>query len=68
MADHSIHRSGAMKPLLACWLSAIAVLVWMAMAQPTTFSARWQPVVEHPLSIKGNARSSFCSPRKCLIG
>ena len=71
MADHSIHRSGArgrvMKSLLACWLTAIAVLVWLAMPQASSFDKRW-PVALPPAMYwqtfnaarKASERPAFC--------
>jgi hypothetical protein len=30
-----------MKALLACWLTALAVLAWLAIPRPPLFQARW---------------------------
>jgi len=38
-----------MKVLLACWLTAGAVLMWLALFSPPTFAQRWAPAIEHPL-------------------
>jgi hypothetical protein len=47
-----------MKALLACWLIAIATLLWLATPQPAqlSFQQRW------PASMK--ARQGFCYPSK----
>jgi hypothetical protein len=55
-----------MKALCIGWAALVIGILWWA--QPPTFQARWQPVVEHPLHFKGNARAGFCCPGKCLNG
>jgi hypothetical protein len=57
-----------MKALLACWLTAIAVLAWLAMPHQTTFKQRWAPAFEQPLHSVSAARAAFCYPAKCLNG
>jgi len=57
-----------MKVLLACWLTAGAVLMWLALFSPPTFAQRWAPAIEHPLHSVSAARSGFCYPAKCLNG
>jgi hypothetical protein len=56
----------AVKALLACWLTAIAVLVWMAALSPPTFHDRFEPAVQHPLH--SMARQGYCYPRMCRVG
>jgi hypothetical protein len=52
---------------LALWLTALAVLVWLAMPRgPSNFERRWAPAFEHPLHSVSAARASFCYPVKCL--
>jgi hypothetical protein len=55
-----------MKALLACWLTAIAVLVWMAVLSPPTFRDRFEPATKHPLH--SMARQGYCYPRMCRVG
>jgi hypothetical protein len=57
-----------MKALLACWLTAIAALVWLAVPHQTTFKQRWAPATEHPLHSVSAVRAGFCYPAKCLNG
>ena len=67
-----------MKTLFACWLTAIAVLVWLALPAPSSFERRW---IEMPAamsfelfstarkaSLRPVARRGFCYPAKCLNG
>jgi hypothetical protein len=56
------------KTLLACWLTAVAVLVWLALFSPPTFAQQWAPAIEHPLHAGSMVRTSFCYPVKCLNG
>jgi hypothetical protein len=61
---------------LACWLTTIAVLVWLAV-RPTSFEQRWPTTLPAAMSLelyqaarKAAARPSFCaypSPN-CIIG
>jgi hypothetical protein len=65
------------KALLACWLAAIAVLVWLAIPRPSTFERRWPIALPPAMSLqtfnaarKAAERPSFCaypSP-KCRVG
>jgi hypothetical protein len=55
-----------MKTLLACWLTAVAVLVWMAVLSPPTFRDRFEPAIAHPLH--SMARQGYCYPRMCRVG
>jgi hypothetical protein len=41
-----------MKALLACWLTAIAVLVWLAMPQPNSFEKRWPVALPPAMSLQ----------------
>ena len=65
-----------MKALLTCWLTAIAVLVWLAL-QPITFDKRWPTALPPAISLqtfntarKAAARPSFCAYPlpKCRVG
>jgi hypothetical protein len=57
-----------MKAVLACWLTAIAVLLWLAIPRHSSFDQRWTPAIEQPLKAVSAARSSFCYPTICLNG
>ncbi len=58
----------------ARWIEAILALV-LGFALATgfewfhhaTFEQRWQPVIDHPLYQKSNARVGFCFPGKCRV-
>jgi hypothetical protein len=56
-----------MKTLLALWLTAIAVLVWLAIPRPDSFEKRWpvampvaMPMQTFNAARKAAARPSFC--------
>jgi hypothetical protein len=57
-----------MKALLAFWLAAVAVFVWLEITRHSSFEQRWTPAIEHPLKAVSAARSSFCHPIKCIVG
>ena len=56
-----------MKALLACWLTAIAVLVLLAMPGPNSFERRWPVALPPAMSLqlfqaarKASERPTFC--------
>src|SRR5262249_21268820 len=56
-----------MKALLACWLTALTLLVWAAM-RPVTFEQRWPPALPPAIFLqtydaarKAVERPSFCA-------
>lgn len=63
-----------MKLLLACWLTAIAVLVWLAMPRPSTFEKR-SPIEtighvlghDHQRSQGGPTFMPVCKWEKCRL-
>lgn len=57
-----------MKILLACWLTAIALLVWLALPQASTFDKRWPAALPPAMSLqtfhaarRAAERPSFCA-------
>jgi hypothetical protein len=65
------------KALLACWLTAIAVLVWLAMPRPSPFEKRWPVALPPAMSLqtfnaarKASERPAFCRRvfNECRIG
>jgi hypothetical protein len=58
------------KLLLACWLTAIAVLVWLAMPRPSTFEKR--SPIELPSAMSWdtitNARKAVRRSCRCVSG
>jgi len=61
MVSESIHLR------ITAW-AAIAALILTWQLQPPSFSARWQPAIEHPLHSVSWARSGFCYPGRCRVG
>jgi len=67
-----------MKAPLAIWLTAIAVLVWLAIPAPSSFERRWVAMPAamsfelfsnaRRASERPAARRGFCYPAKCLNG
>jgi hypothetical protein len=53
--------------IVVCAPIAAFILMWW-WSRPPSFSARWQPVVEHPLHAVSMARSGFCYPGRCRVG
>ncbi|MFZ0150940.1 MAG: hypothetical protein WBG18_08495 [Xanthobacteraceae bacterium] len=56
-----------MKILLACWLTAIAVLVWLAVPRHSSFDRRWPTALPPAMSLqtfnaarKAAERPAFC--------
>lgn len=56
-----------MKALLACWLTAIAVLLWLAMPRPASFEKRW-PALPPSMSLQvyDAARKAATRPSACV--
>jgi hypothetical protein len=48
-----------MKTLFACWLTAIAVLVWLAIPAPSSFEKRWPIALPSDVAadVRGRAQS-----------
>jgi hypothetical protein len=56
------------KALLTCWLTAIAVLVWLASPQANSFEKRWPTALPPAMSLqlfqaarKASERPAFCT-------
>jgi hypothetical protein len=58
------------KALLACWLTAIAVLVWLAIPQASSFDKRWPVALPPAMSLQlfQAARKASGRPAFCRIG
>jgi hypothetical protein len=57
-----------MKALLTCWLAAIAVLVWLAIPQPSQIERRWPALTPPAMTLEmfKAAKRAAEQPAACL--